>query len=56
MVSLPTANKDGADGSEPVPADDENLPDPLENMGVIEERLRKIIYGNGDPLKPGPGS
>lgn len=56
MVSLPTANREGTDGIEPVPADDENPPDPLENMGLIEGRLSKIIYGNGDPLKPSPGS
>lgn len=56
MLSLPTFKQDAANPEDAAAADDENPPDPLEFMGVVEQKLSTIIYGNGNPLNPSPGS
>lgn len=53
MLSLPTIKNDTA---EEVVTEDENPPDPVDNMGLAEEKMRTIIYGNGNPLNPSPKS
>lgn len=53
MLSMPTIKQDTV--QEPV-KEDENLPEPIDLMGVIEQKLSKIIYGNGTPLNPSPNS
>ncbi|XP_015368919.1 PREDICTED: uncharacterized protein LOC107165271 [Diuraphis noxia] len=53
MLSMPTIKQDTT--QEPA-KEDENLPEPIDLMGVIEQKLSKIIYGNGTPLNPSPNS
>lgn len=53
MLSLPTTKNDTA---EEVGTEDENPPDPVENMGLAEKKMSMIIYGNGNPLNPSPKS
>ncbi|VVC27942.1 Thioredoxin-like fold,Domain of unknown function DUF4746,Thioredoxin, conserved site [Cinara cedri] len=53
MLSLPTIKNDAA---EEVATEDENPPDPVENMGLAEKKMSTIIYGNGNPLYPTPKS
>lgn len=36
--------------------DDENPPEPVEMMGLIENRMGELIYGNRDTLNPSPDS
>lgn len=55
MLSLPTVKRDATNPDDGV-TEDENPPDPLENMGMVEQKLSTIIYGNGNPLSPSPGS
>lgn len=50
MLSLPTVKYDAED------TDDLNPPDPINLMGIIEQRMSTVIYGNGDPLNPSPDS
>lgn len=50
MLSMPTIKQDTA--VQEVVTEDENLPEPIDLMGVIEQKLSKIIYGNGTPLNP----
>jgi len=49
MLSMPTVKRDSTD-------EDENPSKSLELMGVIEQRLSTIIYGDGSPLHPSPDS
>lgn len=53
MLSLPTVR---ATNSDDAVTEDENPPDPLEYLGLVEQKLSTILYGNGNPLSPSPGS
>lgn len=50
MLSLPTVKYDVKE------TDDPNPPEPVDNMGVIEQRMSTVIYGNCDPFNPSPNS
>lgn len=54
MLSMPTVKQDPA--AQEAITEDENLPEPIDLMGVIEQKLSTIIYGNGTPLNPSPNS
>jgi len=51
MLSMPTVKHDTS-SEEGV----ENSPVSIDLMGVIEQKLSKIIYGNGTPVNPSPNS
>lgn len=53
MLSLPTVR---ATNSDDAVTEDEHPPDPLEYLGLVEQKLSTILYGNGNPLSPSPGS
>jgi len=55
MLSMPTIKQDTA-AQEAVQTEDENQPEPIDLMGVIEQKLSAIIYGEGTPLCPSPNS
>ncbi|XP_060863647.1 thioredoxin domain-containing protein 3 homolog isoform X1 [Metopolophium dirhodum] len=54
MLSMPTIKQDTA--PQEAVTEEENLPEPIDLMGVIEQKLSTIIYGNGTPLCPSPNS
>jgi len=54
MLSMPTIKQDTA--AQEAVTEDENLPEPIDLMGVIEQKLSTIIYGDGTPLCPSPNS
>lgn len=50
MLSLPKTKQDAEEDAN---TNDENPPEPEDIMGVIEQRLSTIIYGEGgNPLSP----
>lgn len=52
MLSMPM-NNDEDGGSERTTTEEEIIsPDPTEYMGIVEEKLSMIIYGNSNPLNP----
>jgi len=51
MLSMPTVKHDTT-SEEAV----ENSHVPIDLMGVIEQKLSTIIYGDGSPLNPSPDS
>lgn len=51
MLSMPTVKHDTS-SEEGV----ENSVVPVDLMGVIEQKLSTIIYGDGSPLNPSPDS
>lgn len=51
MLSMPTVKHDTS-SEEGV----ENSTVPIDLMGVIEQKLSTIIYGDGSPLNPSPDS
>lgn len=55
MLSMPIVKNEDA-VSEGTAVDNETPPDPAEHMGIVEQRLSTIIYGNGNPLNPSPDS
>lgn len=56
MLSMPVVKNEDTVSAEGTTADDEVPPDPAENMGIVEQRLSTIVYGNGNPLNPSPDS
>ncbi|XP_060842938.1 uncharacterized protein LOC132923123 isoform X2 [Rhopalosiphum padi] len=54
MLSMPII-KHEIDAQE-VGTEDENTSEPIDLMGVIEQKLSTIIYGDGTPLNPSPSS
>jgi len=52
MLSLPKTKID----SDEVVTDDDISTESIDMMGVIEQKVSLIIYGNGDPLNPSPNS
>ncbi|XP_025414202.1 thioredoxin domain-containing protein 3-like isoform X2 [Sipha flava] len=55
MLSMPVIKNEDV-VSEGAAVDNEIPPDPAEHMGIVEQRLSTIIYGNGSPLNPSPDS
>lgn len=54
MLSSPKVKQDAFDDET---TDAENPPDAEDFMGIIEQRLSKILYGeSGDPMMPSPKS
>lgn len=53
MLSLPETNRP-ADPDES--ASNDGQAKPVSMMGVIERKVCTIVYGNGDPLRPGADS
>ncbi|XP_015370133.1 PREDICTED: uncharacterized protein LOC107166108 [Diuraphis noxia] len=51
MLSMPTVKHDTSSEEEV-----ENTPVSTDLMGVIEQKLSTIIYGDGSPLNPSPDS
>ena len=54
MLSMPTIKQDTV--AQETATEDETLLEPIDLMGVIEQKLSKIIYGDGTPLNPSPNS
>lgn len=54
MLSMPMFKNEDAVSGDTV--DEEISPDPAEYMGIVEQRLSTIVYGNSDPLNPSPDS
>lgn len=52
MLSLPKPKRETAEEG----TDDENPSEPINMMGIVEQRTSLIIYGNNDPLNPSPKS
>jgi len=54
MLSMPIIKHDTA--AQEVVTEEENTSEPIDLMGVIEQKLSTIIYGDGTPLSPSPNS
>ncbi|XP_027839920.2 thioredoxin domain-containing protein 3 homolog isoform X2 [Aphis gossypii] len=54
MLSMPIIKHDTA--AQEVVTEEENISEPIDLMGVIEQKLSTIIYGDGTPLSPSPNS
>lgn len=54
ILSLPKGIDDPA--TDETVVDDENPPEPVDMMGMIEYKMGELIYGNGDPLNPASDS
>ncbi|XP_025204110.1 thioredoxin domain-containing protein 3-like [Melanaphis sacchari] len=54
MLSMPTIKHDTV--TQEIGTEDENVSEPIDLMGVIENKLSTIVYGDGTPLSPSPNS